>query len=95
MYRKKTEVSELPVMLACCKSCPFKEINGRQQHPETANAVISRNLFNSQQICHSTEGKNRQANNRCKGYFDFAFTIYKRMGFDPEKNLKNYVIPKQ
>lgn len=76
-------------MKACCKTCPFKPNDkGVWQNVELANTVIGRNLFNSQQICHGTEGKNRKANNRCKGYYDFAFEIYKRMNLEPEKNLK-------
>lgn len=82
-------VSELPVMKSCCKTCPFR-LNGRGifQNGELANTVIQRNLFNSQQICHGTETKNRKANNRCKGYYDYAFVIYQRLGLEPEKHLK-------
>lgn len=83
-------VSNLPVMQACCKTCPFliNPENGRMRDPELANIVIQRNLFNSQQICHGTEGPNRKANNRCKGYYDYAFEIYSRLGMEPEKHLK-------
>lgn len=78
----KEPVSSLPVMLACCKSCPFKEVDGRQQNPELASQVTSRTLFKAQQICHGTEGKNRVARNRCKGSYDFNKTIYARLGLD-------------
>lgn len=79
----KTSVSELPVMKACCKTCPFKKgKNGMWQDMDLANKVISRTLFNSQQICHGTEGKNRKANNRCLGAFEYNSEIYKRMGFE-------------
>lgn len=81
-------VSDLPVMKATCKTCPFKDENGRWRDPELASKVIERNLFNSQQICHGTEGKNREPRNRCKGYFDYAFEIYERMGLNPAENLK-------
>lgn len=81
-------VSALPVMKACCKTCPFQQnAAGHWQNPELAGAVISRNLFNLQQICHGTEGPKREARNRCKGYFDYAFEIYQRMGLEPEKHL--------
>lgn len=84
------DVSQLPVMKACCKTCPFKpNSEGYWQNPELANKVIERNLFNSQQICHGTEGKKREAHNRCKGYYDYAFDIYQRMGLEPEKHLIN------
>lgn len=81
-------VYKLPVMKACCKTCPFLEKDGIWQDAELAGKVINRNLFNSQQICHGTEGKNREPKNRCKGYFDYAFEIYERMGLNPAQNLK-------
>lgn len=76
-------VCELPVMEAHCKTCPFKlDGKGHWQDVRLANEVISRTLFNSQQICHGTEGKNRKAHNRCKGAYDHNFEIYKRMGLE-------------
>lgn len=78
---KKILVSDLPVMVSCCKSCPFKkDSNGRWRDVELATEVTSRTLFKAQQICHGTEGKNRKANNRCKGSYDHNKTIYERMG---------------
>lgn len=78
----KRPVSELPVMVACCKTCPFRaDANGRWRDVELANTVIERTLFKSQQICHGTEGKNREANNRCKGSYDHNKEIYERMGW--------------
>lgn len=74
-------VCELPVMSSHCKTCPFKpDKDGRWQDTRLANEVISRTLFNSQQICHGTEGKNRKPRNRCKGAFDHNFIIYERLG---------------
>jgi hypothetical protein len=74
---------DLPVMKSHCKTCPFKpDEKGRWQNARLANQVISRTLFNSQQICHGTEGDKREAKNRCKGAFDHNFEIYKRMGLD-------------
>lgn len=70
-------------MAAHCKTCPFKPLeSGCWQNAELANAVTERTLFNSQQICHGTEGKSRQPRNRCKGSFDHNAEIYKRMGLD-------------
>lgn len=77
----KIPVCELPVMKAHCKTCPFKpNERGIWQNVELATAVTIRTLFNSQQICHGTESKNRKANNRCKGSYDHNKTIYERMG---------------
>lgn len=77
----KVPVSELPVMQSCCKTCPFKlDEHGKMFDAELASEVTKRTLFNAQQICHGTEGKNRKANNRCKGSYDHNKTIYDRMG---------------
>jgi hypothetical protein len=74
-------VCELPVMKSHCKSCPFKpDSNGRWQDVSLSNEVIQRTLFKAQQICHGTEGKNREPHNRCKGAFDHNQEIYDRMG---------------
>lgn len=74
------KVSELPVMKAHCKTCPFKpDANGREQDIALANTVTARTLFKGQQICHGTEGKNRNPNHRCKGSYDHNKTIYERL----------------
>lgn len=77
---EKKPVCELPVMKSHCKTCPFKpNTKGHWQNVELANEVISRTLFKKQQICHGTEGKNREPNNRCKGAFEHNLEIYQRM----------------
>ena len=81
MNKKNVPVCQLPVMQACCKSCPFRLADGiRYQDVDTAIAVIERTLFKAQQICHGTEGKKRQPRNRCKGAYDYNYTIYERLG---------------
>ena len=78
---KNRPVSELPIMKSCCKTCSFKkDKNGREQDPMLAAQVTQRTLFQAQQICHGTEGKNREPNNRCKGSYDQNQHIYERMG---------------
>ena len=73
-------VSDLPVMKACCKTCPFKKDDkGRERDPQQA-AVTERTLFKAQQICHGTEGKDREPRNGCKGSYDHNKQIYDRMG---------------
>lgn len=80
---KKVPVCELPVMVAHCSTCPFKpDANGIWQDVALANTVTSRTLFKGQQICHSTEKKNRKATHRCKGSYDQNKEIYARMGLD-------------
>lgn len=77
----KKPVSDLPVMKAHCASCPFKpNEHGIEQDVRLASEVTQRTLFNAQQICHGTEGPNREPRNRCKGSYDNNKTIYDRMG---------------
>lgn len=76
----KIPVCELPVMKTHCKTCPFKpNERGIEQDQQLANEVTQRTLFKAQQICHGTEGKNRKPTHRCKGSYDFNFTIYQRL----------------
>lgn len=78
----KIDVSTLPVMKSCCKTCPFKtDERGIMQDVALANQVTARTLFKGMQICHGTEGKNRKPNHRCKGSFDNNYQIYERMGY--------------
>lgn len=73
---KKIDCAEYPVMKSHCKTCPFKDINGKQQDAELASKVTERTLFKAHQLCHSTKDTTR-----CKGSFDFNYAIYERMGF--------------
>lgn len=75
-------VSDLPVMEACCKTCPFKEVDGRWRDVRVANDVMARTLFKAQQVCHGTEGAKRKPRFRCKGSYDHNKVIYDRMGFN-------------
>lgn len=81
-------------MKQCCKTCPFKRNkDGHWQHSKLASEVLSRTLFQAQQICHGTEGNHREPKNRCKGAYDEAFTLYQRLGWEPEKHLKSLASP--
>jgi len=72
---------ELPVMKGHCKTCPFKRNEqGFWQNPELAEKVISRTLFKGQQICHGTEGDNREPTHRCRGSYDYNKFLYDCMG---------------
>lgn len=76
----KALVSDLPVMKATCRTCPFKkDKKGRWRDTELANKVIQRTLFNAQQICHHTHPKESF---RCKGSYDYNKEIYLRLGFE-------------
>lgn len=79
------DVSKLPVMKKYCKTCPFKpNAKGEFQNVNLACEVIKRTLFQSQQICHGTEGENREPKNRCFGSFEYNAEIYERMGLNKE-----------
>lgn len=72
---------ELPVMKAHCRTCPFRPVGDNKTYdPELAQKVITRNFLSSQQVCHGSEGPNREHRNRCKGAFDYFKEIYYRMG---------------
>ena len=80
---KTPKACDLPVMEGHCKTCPFKlNKKGLYQDQDLAEKVIARTLFNAHQICHGTEGPNREWTHRCKGAFDHNMEIYKRLGFD-------------
>ena len=83
MGNKKIKASELPVNKVCCKTCPFRMVapNLWQDIP-LANKVIERTLFKGHQICHGTEGENREWKTRCKGAYDHNLEIYKRLGLE-------------
>ena len=83
--KKHVKINELPVMPKHCKTCPFKpEANGQPQNPALCAAVNKRTLFKAQQICHGTEGKNREPRNRCFGSFEHNADIYAGLGLDKE-----------
>ncbi|MCW3159672.1 hypothetical protein [Chryseobacterium oryctis] len=74
---------KVPVMKNFCATCPFKpDKDGRWQDPKLADAVVSRTLFQAHQICHGTEGENREPRFRCKGAFEHNLEIYRRLGLD-------------
>lgn len=85
MEAKECQVNKLPVMKSFCKTCPFRPIGKNTVlNRALADEVTSRTLFNSQQICHGTEGKNREPRNRCYGSFETNSDIYKSFGLDKE-----------
>jgi len=75
IYNMELDCANTPVMKAHCKTCPFKIVDGKRLDAELASAVTERTLFKAHQLCHGTNNKTR-----CKGSFDFNFTIYERMG---------------
>lgn len=88
MAKLEPKVTDLPVMKAHCASCPFKPLaDGTWQDPALANRVIERTLLKAHQICHGTEGENREWRNRCKGAFDHNSEIYIKLGIP-----KNHII---
>ena len=79
----KIDPEKVPVMKNFCASCPFKpDKDGKWQNADLANEVIARTLLQAHQICHGTEGENREPRFRCKGAFEHNLEIYRRLGFD-------------
>jgi hypothetical protein len=84
-YHKEDITEKLPLMPACCQTCPFKpDQRGVWQNVPLASTVIERTLFKGHQICHGTEGPSREPNHRCRGAFDHNSAIYRRMGVGEE-----------
>lgn len=79
---KDIDVSGFKVMKSHCASCPFKcdKKIGRQQDERLASKVIVRNHNDrTEQICHGTEGPNREPRNLCKGYQDRKNEMSRRL----------------
>jgi hypothetical protein len=77
-------------MKAYCASCPFRPgRHGEWQDPELAAKVIERTLFKARQICHGTEGPEREWNHRCKGAHDHNEEIYRRINLMKENEWNN------
>lgn len=76
----KKLVSEMPVMKSCCKTCPFKKVDGKYQNQELADTVVMRTLFKAQQICHHPRTYGKKETHRCRGAFEHNKTIYERLG---------------
>jgi len=52
---------KVPVMKNYCKTCPFKpDSKGKWQDVKLASEVVARTFFQAHQICHGTEGENRE-----------------------------------
>lgn len=82
-----------PLMKKPCATCPFKkDRNEIFQNIELASAVISRNLFKSQQVCHHPKITGKEETHRCRGYFDYSEEIYSRIGLDTNKLFVNTTI---
>jgi len=87
---KDVKAGELPVMKSFCKSCPFRpDEQGHWTDTKLCNTVIERTLLKGHQICHGTEGPNREWRNRCKGAFDHNSVIYERLGV-PKETIDKY-----
>lgn len=89
-YSNKKLAFQFDLLKKPCATCPFKKNrNGILQNVELVNIVVQRNLFNSQQMCHHPWLNNKKETHRCKGYFDYAEEIYKRIGYNTETLFLN------
>jgi hypothetical protein len=65
-----------PVMASMCASCPFREGGDI----ELRNAVMSRTLLRSSQICHHPRLHSKKETHLCRGARDQQLTILHRLG---------------
>jgi hypothetical protein len=68
----------MPVMLAQCKTCPFRE----RGPMELRARIEARILSGVNQTCHSTGlARGKRDTHLCRGARDFALTLFHRLGF--------------
>lgn len=78
--------NDIRPMDECCQSCPFRQIDGRDQDPYLADRVRQRILVHhASQLCHSSHGggPDGQVDSRtrlCRGARDFLLPIFHRLG---------------
>jgi hypothetical protein len=73
-------ISTLPVNPNKCRTCPFTQTNPTAIALQ--NRIIDRMLDDgSSQICHGTEGANREPESLCRGARDLMLTLFYRMQF--------------
>ncbi len=74
------DIQDLPVSAKMCPTCPFAR--SHEQAVELQSQVIARMLRDgASQICHGTEGPERQPNTLCRGARDQMLTLFHRMQF--------------
>lgn len=74
-------VSEWPVMIRKCKTCPFKrDETGVEQCQEIADMVRARCMTSASQICHHPRLHGKRENSLCRGARDHQLQMFYRMG---------------
>jgi hypothetical protein len=78
-----SDISTLPVNAIKCRTCPF--VQSHEQAIALQNTIIAR-MFQGggSQICHGTEGQNREPRSLCRGAREQMLTLFYRMGFIDE-----------
>lgn len=71
---------DMPVMPACCSSCPFLQVDGRDQNRDLADAIRAR-VMNGSQVCHHPRLSGEKETHLCRGARDHQLTIFYRIGF--------------
>lgn len=65
----KIDITNWQTMPDHCATCPFKEINGRQQDVELASQVCIRNLnASTEHVCHHPRLTGAKESALCYGY---------------------------
>jgi hypothetical protein len=76
-------ISTLPVNPATCRTCPFA--HSHESAIALQSTIIARMFQDGgSQICHGTEGPNREPRSLCRGARDRMLTLFFRMGFIDE-----------
>jgi hypothetical protein len=74
------DISSLPVNFNKCRTCPFAQ--SHESAIALQNTIIARMLNDGgSQICHGTEGANREPRSFCRGARDRMLTLFYRMQF--------------
>ena len=73
----QVNIRNLPVNVHKCATCPFGNNTDR-----TLQVQVIERCFTQQtsQVCHGTEGPNREPRSLCRGMRDVQLQIFHRMG---------------
>jgi hypothetical protein len=87
-------ISTLPVNPNKCSTCPFAQ--SHEQAIALQSTIIARMFQDGgSQICHGTEGPNREPRSFCRGARDHMLTLFYRMGFIDEATDKAWDVKRR
>jgi hypothetical protein len=78
-----SDISTLPVNAIKCRTCPFAQ--SHDQVIALQSTIIARMFQDGgSQICHGTEGPNREPRSLCRGAREQMLMLFYRIGFIEE-----------